>query len=80
MAGYGITTLPGLYHTMSGSPGSPAALEGAVGGGSASDPEDLVEYVHGLSIAHRPQQSQHKDSKEVKVRNPRALWTTILAR
>ena len=60
LAGYGITTVPGLYHTMSASPGSPG-LEGATGGFSASDPEDgATAGVSALGF-------HHKEPKEVKV-------------
>ena len=61
LAGYGITTVPGLYHTMSQSPGSPGYEGGATGGFSTLDAtEDVASGVAELGI-------HHKETKEVRV-------------
>lgn len=51
LAGYGVTTVPGIFHfhSMSSSPGSPAE-EGAVGGYAPPDTEGASQAVKEITL------------------------------
>ena len=74
LAGYGITTVPGLYQTMSQSPGSPGLEGGATGGFSAAAVDTTDDIAAGVSDL-----AFHQEKKE-KVRISCVMQMTSVVR
>ena len=74
LAGYGITTVPGLYQTMSQSPGSPGLEGGATGGFSAAALDTTDDIAAGVSDL-----AFHQEKKE-KVRISCVMQMTSVVR